>query len=363
MATVFLTGFPGFLGSALVARLLERYPAPTTVTCLIQAKYREHAEARARALESSDQTGRIVLVDGDITKPDLGLGAQWTQLQDETIEIFHLAAVYDLGVARELAMRVNVDGTDHVLDFAAGCRALERFQYVSTCYVSGRYPGVFSEKDLSKSQEFNNNYEETKYLAEVAVQQAMAEGLPGTVYRPSIVTGDSRSGETQKYDGPLYYVRWILRQPGPVALLPTVGDIGSLAVNIVPRDFVIEAISYLSDIEASLGQVYQLCDPDPPTVAETIDAIATATGKRIIRVPLPKGVAKGALEWIPGMEDLMGIEPESIEYFVLSTTYSCENTLRDLEGTGIFCPPFTSYLDNIVTFMQHHPDISSEAMV
>ena len=262
-----------------------------------------------------------------------------------------------------MANRVNVGGTRHLVAYAQECPRLQRFHYVSTCYVSGRYPGTFTEDDLSKSQTFHNHYEETKYLAELHVQQAMAGGLPATIYRPTIVTGDSHTGETQKYDGPLYYIRWILRQPTPLALLPVVGDVDTLVVNIVPRDFVIDAITYLSGIEASLGNVYHLCDPDPPSVSETIDAIQTATGKRIVRIPLPKILAKGALQYVPGVQQLMGIEPESVEYFVSPTSYTCDNTLRELEGTEIRAPSFTTYLHRIVAFMRQNPDVPSAAMV
>jgi len=120
-------------------------------------------------------------------------------------------------------MKVNVEGTRHMLDFADGCSSLRRFQYVSTCYVSGRYAGIFRETDLSKGQTFNNFYEETKYLAEVEVQEQMRQGLPATIYRPAIVVGDSRTGDTQKYDGPYFAIRWLLRQPG-IAIMPVVGD-------------------------------------------------------------------------------------------------------------------------------------------
>src|SRR5204862_3895812 len=114
----------------------------------------------------------------------------------------HLAAIYDLSVPRELGMRVNVDGTRHVLDFAERCRALRRFQYISTCYVSGHHDGVFRETDLDVGQRLNNFYEETKFLAEVEVRKR--SGLPATVSRPSVVVGDSVTGATQKFDGPYF---------------------------------------------------------------------------------------------------------------------------------------------------------------
>lgn len=363
MATIFLTGFPGFLGSALVERLLARYPQEISITCLIQAKFRALAEERVQQVASTrpGRSRRIRLLEGDITLPDLGLGQRSTALAGETIEIFHLAAVYDLGVQRKLAMRVNVDGTRHVLALAESCPNLKRFHHMSTCYVSGRYPGLFSEDDLSKSQSFNNYYEETKYLAEVDVQQAMKKGLPVTIYRPSIVTGNSKTGATQKYDGSYYYIRWILRQKR-VALLPVVGNTHRLRASVVPRDYVIDALDYLSGIEASKGKVYHLCDPQPLTVEEMIEAIGEATGRAIVRLRLPKSLAKGALLYVPGLQSLMGIEPQSVDYFVLPTTYSCENTLAALQGTGITCPPFNRYVGNLVDFMRRHPQIQSQAM-
>jgi len=363
MTAIVLTGFPGFLASALVHRLLDSYPDDTYLACIVQSKFKQMALQRAAAIEQASTRcrGRIRLYEGDITFPDLGLGGERDQLAKETKEIYHLAAVYDLAVKREIGMRVNVDGTRHVLHFAESCADLGRLHYVSTCYVSGRYLGRFAENDLQKGQKFNNCYEETKYLAEVEVQQFMRNGLPATIYRPAIVVGDSKTGATQKYDGPYYLIQWILRQPR-FAVVPTVGSSGRYRVNLAPSDFVVNAISYLSRLEASLNKVYQLCDPDPPTVAELLDILEVATGRKLVRLVLPKKIAKGALLYIPGVYAIMRIEPEAIEYFVHPTTYSCDNALRDLQGSGICCPPFAAYANRLVTFMKTHPHVSSAAM-
>src|SRR5690606_29093541 len=114
----------------------------------------------------------------------------------------HLAAVYDLSVAKDFAFKVNVTGTKNIISLALKNKA--SLHYVSTCYVSGNYPGIFSEGQLVEGQTFHNYYEETKYLAEVAVQEAIEQGLIATIYRPGIVVGHSLSGETQKFDGPYY---------------------------------------------------------------------------------------------------------------------------------------------------------------
>lgn len=360
---VFLTGFPGFLGSALVERILDRSPAGTAVVCLIQEKFRMQAEQRVTEIEQSHsgREGRVQLVTGDITRPDLGLGDLYASLPAGITEIYHLAAVYDLGVKRELAWSVNVTGTREMLRFAGQCPHLARFHYVSTCYVSGRYPGEFREDNLSVSQTFNNYYEETKFLAELSVQQAMAAGLPATIYRPSVVVGDSRTGATQKYDGPYYIIQLILRQP-QLALLPVPGNPDECEVNVVPQDYVVDAIAYLSGIAESAGKVYQLCDPRPLTLREMATAIENATGRKLLLLPLPLNLIKGVSS-MPGIRDLLHVEPELLNYFVLPTRYRCPQTLRDLEGSGISCPPFTAYVDNMVTYMRTHPDVPSAAMV
>lgn len=362
--TVFFTGFPGFLGSELLPRVMKRHGEGVTATCLVQSKFRGLAQARAEELAKAHPflSGHIQLVEGDITRPDLGLGDA-KELKEQVVEIFHLAAVYDLAVKRDLAMRVNVDGTRYLLDLARGCKRLKRFQYMSTCYVSGKYPGAFTEYDLEKGQEFNNFYEETKYLAEIEVQRRMREGLPCTIYRPAIVVGDSNTGATQKYDGPYFVMQWLLRQPAIAAVLPTVGNPRRTRVNVVPRDFVVNAIAYLSGLEKSVGRVYQLCDPNAPTVQQMLDVIGRATGKNLVKVPLPAWLARNAIAHGPGVYKLMKIPAEALDYFIHPTFYTCNNTLADLEGSGMRCPSFPEYAPRLVTFMREHPEVGAAAMV
>lgn len=362
MAKILFTGFPGFLGSELLPRVLRRSPGDAAV-CLVQAKFLEMARRRFAELVAGEPAlaDRIELTVGDITRPGLGLESG-DGLQREVREIYHLAAVYDLGVGRQVGIKVNLEGTVHTLDFAAGCPALERLQYVSTCYVSGRHAGIFGEQDLVKGQEFNNFYEETKYLAEVEVQDRMQQGLPATIYRPAIVVGNSRTGATQKYDGPYFVIRWLLRQPS-LAMMPVVGNPKAVRVNLVPSDFVVDAISYLSGLDRSAGKVYQLADPEPLTVDELIREIGRATRRMVIRVPVFLGPAKFAIDHLPGVYRLMQIPSAAIDYFVHPTHYTSDQTRADLAGSGIAVPRFTSYLPQLIRFVREHPEIGSAAMV
>ena len=317
--TVLMTGFPGLLGSALLPRILEGTDG--TAVCLVQPKYADLAERRLAELTGTAPSvdGRIRLVLGDITMPGLGLDETSIDLADIS-EIWHLAAVYDVNVERDLAVRVNVEGTRYVLDVAERCRALERMHYFSTCYVSGRYAGAFGEDDLEVGAPFSNYYEETKHRAEADVRARMSQGLPATIYRPSIVAGDSRTGETQKFDGPYFFIQLLLRQPG-VAILPLVGEPTVTRVNVVPRDFAIDAIAHLSGLAESRGRCYHIADPSPLTVDEMIDVIAAATGRKVVRVPLPRSAAKAALHRVPGADKVVRIPPPLIDYMVHPTYY------------------------------------------
>jgi thioester reductase-like protein len=364
METLLLTGFPGFLGSALLPRLLARRPGSAAV-CLVQPQHLATARERIAELEREHPlvVERVDLVTGDITAPDLGLAAADRRALDVVTEVWHLAAVYDLAVPPVIARRVNVEGTAHVLDLCRSLPRLTRLQYVSTCYVSGRYDGVFGEDVLAEGQPFRNHYESTKYEAEQLVRDAMAGGLPATIYRPGIVVGDSTTGETLKFDGPYFIAGFISRQPGPVVVVPKVGDPDAVRVCLVPRDFVVDAMDVLSVLDVSVGRTYALTDPAPPTAREVVDAFAARLGKRVVWVPLPLAPTHALIDRVPGMERLLGLPAEAVDYFASPTTYSTGNTTTDLEGTGVRCPSFDEYADRLVDFMREHAEIGSKAMV
>lgn len=348
MSVSFFTGYPGFLGAELVPRLLARSSA-ARIRCLVQPKFAALARERASGLGP-----RVEIVEGDITRT-------LTAPQDDVTEVWHLAAVYDLMVKQEVGRLVNVEGTRNVLDFAAACPRLERLHYVSTCYVSGRHPGRYLESDLDVGQSFNNHYEETKFQAELLVQQRMRSGMPGTVYRPSVVVGDSVTGATQKYDGPYFVIQWLLRQPS-LAVLPVAGNPRNFTFNMVPRDFLVRAIDHLSALPSSQGKVYQIADPEPLTVHEIIELMAEVTRRRVIRLPLTKDIARFLLQHVPGVQAVMRIPPAAVDYFVHPTSYGTANMLAGLAGSGIEVPRVRDYARRLVDFMRLHPEVSSSAM-
>jgi thioester reductase-like protein len=170
--------------------------------------------------------------------------------------------------------------------------------------------------------------------------------VPSTVYRPSVVVGDSETGATQKFDGPYFVMQWLMRQP-KLAMLPVVGRPSRYTFNVVPRDFVMRALTYLSGLTTNAGKTYALADPAPLTVDETIDTMAAVT----------KGIAKGALQYVPGLYRLMRIPPAAVDYFVHPTTYDTRNATEDLAPAGISAPHLRDYAPRLVEFARAHPDV------
>ncbi|WP_433800098.1 SDR family oxidoreductase [Actinomycetospora sp. CA-084318] len=367
MSAVLFTGFPGFLGSALLPRTLRRDPDARAVA-LVQQRWLGRAREALAEIERAEPglAGRTDLVVGDITTAGLGLDpAVADRLLGEQLEIFHLAAVYDLSVAPEIAWRVNVDGTRHVVDLARRAAAgagLRRLQYVSTCYVSGRYDGVFYEDDLELGQPFANHYDHTKHEAERVVAKARDAGLPVTIYRPSVVVGDSATGHTQKFDGPYYVLQLLLRQ-GATALMPLPRGADRVAFNLVPSDFVVDGIAALAGHDAAVGRTVALAQPNPPTVTEMAETFAAAGGKRLRVVPMPTALAAFSIDHVPGVGRLFQVPSSTLEYLTHPTLYDTAATTALLAEVGVACPSFADHVGPMVEFFRSHPEVGSAAMV
>jgi thioester reductase-like protein len=351
--TVFLTGFPGFIAGRLVERLAQE---GARFQLLVQPAFAERA--RADVARISEKTGAPVenfrLMKGDITREGLGLSAEdLEEARREATVVFHLAAIYDLGVARDLAERVNVEGTRNVNLFAKSVRNLRRYHYVSTCYVAGRRTGRILESELRHTAGFRNNYEETKYLAELEVDELKRE-LPVTIHRPSVVCGDSRTGETAKYDGVYYLINYLRIFPAALSL----ANIGNrdVRLNVVPVDFVVEAMAALARDEASVGATVQLADPAPLTTEELFNVISRNLAGRESLFTLPAPVVRTTLN-IPLSEKVTGLPRVGVPYFFLKQTYDTARASALLAPHGVACPRFPDYAHALIDFVEQHPKL------
>jgi len=351
--TIFITGFPGFIAARLVRRLAAD---GARFLLLVQpafvARAREEVTNIARATNVPEEQFRIM--EGDITQSSLGLSAADSEIaRQETTTVFHLAAIYDLAVARDLAMRVNLEGTRNVNSFVRLIRYLRRYHYVSTCYVAGLRRGLIQENELQHDAGFRNNYEETKYLAELEVEALKAE-LPVTVHRPAVVCGDSNTGETAKYDGIYYLIQYLRRWPAALTLV-NIGN-SDVHLNLVPIDFVIEAMVALAKDERAAGATVQLADPAPLTTHELFNEIARGLNGRGSWVAVPSEVVRPAL-LLPFAEKISGLPHAAVPYFFLGQTYDTTRARELLEPHGIRCPRFSDYVTNLIEFVAEHPTL------
>jgi nucleoside-diphosphate-sugar epimerase len=349
--TVFMTGFPGFIATRLVKRL-----ASEGARFILLSQPALVATARAEASEIASQTGadieRFRIVEGDITQPNLGLSE--TDLETahkETTTVFHLAAIYDLEVASDVATLVNVGGTRNVNNFVKSIAQLKRYHYVSTCYVAGKREGLIKENELAHDAGFRNHYEETKYAAEMTVA-ALKPALPITIHRPAVVCGDSHSGQTAKYDGIYYLIHYLRKWPAGLTLL-NIGN-SEVRLNLVPIDFVINAMLALAKDDLAIGMTVQLADPAPLTTHQLFDEISKAIGGRDSFATVPAGIVYPVLR-LPLAPKLTGLPHSAVPYFFLEQTYDTTIAQALLHPHAIQCPDFREYVGALVNFVAEHP--------
>ena len=351
--TIFLTGFPGFIAGRLVKRLAQD---GARFLLLVQPSWAERA--RVEVARISEETGRPAgdfrIIEGDITRPDLGMSS--AGLEDAravSTLLFHLAAIYDLAVSRDVAVRVNVEGTRRVNEFARSLKNLRRYHYVSTCYVAGLRRGLILETELEHNAGFRNHYEETKYLAELEVD-ALKGDVPLTIHRPAVVVGDSLTGETAKYDGIYYLIHYLRMHPRLLSLL----NIGNrdVRLNLVPVDFVVAAMAALARDDGAAGATVQLADPEPLTTHEIFDSLAQALAGRASRLTVPARLVRPSL-MLPFSPALTGLPHSGVPYFFLEQTYDTTRSQELLAPHGIRCPPFSSYARALVDFVERHPKL------
>jgi len=250
-------------------------------------------------------------------------------------------------------MRINAEGTKNIGDFVARLEHLDRYNYVSTCYVAGLRQGRILETELEHSAGFRNFYEESKYLAEVAVEK-LKPFLPVTIFRPSVVVGDSQSGETSKYDGIYYLIKYLVRAPHLLRIF-NVGN-HKVRLNLVPVDFVVNAMAALDADPLATGKTIALADPNPLTTAELFDVIAeNLSGKRSLFTP-PAELIKFTLS-LPFSPAITGLPHCGVPYFFVEQEYDTSRARSLLAAHGIECPSFAAYADAIITFVRKHPDI------
>jgi NAD(P)-dependent dehydrogenase (short-subunit alcohol dehydrogenase family) len=360
----FVTGATGFIGKRLVRTLLAR--KGSIVWFLVRDPSAEKL-APLYAYWGVDRR-RAIPIRGDITQPNLGIGAaDRAKLAGKVRHLFHLAAIYDLEADAGHQKAANVEGTRRVVRFAnavkAGC-----LHHMSSIAVAGLYEGTFRETMLREATHLDHPYFATKHEAERIVRKEAR--VPLRVYRPGMVVGDSKTGEMDKIDGPYYFFKLIqrIRQVLP-PWMPAIGIEGG-RINIVPVDFVVAAMDHIAHVPDVEGDTFHLVDPEPMRVGDVLNTFAQAAHAPLMSIRvnaalfgfIPKNVLKALMALTPVrrirnalMKDL-GLPEDVLRFVNYPTRFDCRQTLAALEGSGIECPRLPDYAWAIWDYWERHLD-------
>ena len=265
MQCFFVTGASGVVGGALIPVLLQQ-PA-TRVLVLLRARGEQTVAARFEALKSfwrNHYPGlppgalehRLSALTGDIGAPGLGLSeAAAAEVTRHCTHLVHCAASVRLNQPLPAARAAAVAPTAEVIALARRCTRLRKAEFVSTVGVGGRWGAPLPERWLHETRRFHNTYEQAKAEAEALVEAAVAQGLPASVHRPSMVVGDSRTGVTPHFQI-FQFLCEFLSGGSTFGLSP---QLGRATLDIVPNDFVASAIAAVAGDPGSVGQVFHLC--------------------------------------------------------------------------------------------------------
>lgn len=347
--TFLLTGATGFLGMELVARAVATDDGD--VVCVIRADDEAHAARRLTdtltTLYGNDipaaAARRLTAVAGDLERPGLGLSAAAAALVDDRVtRIVHSAASISFDLPLDEARAVNVAGTAHVLEVARRLHArgrLERHLHVSTAYVAGRHEGAVAEDDRARGEP-RNTYEQTKREAEDLLARATADGLPTVLVRPSIVVGDSRTGWTPAFNVLYWPLRALSR-----GLLPSVPADPDGLVDVVPVDYVADAIAHLAATAADVGGTYHLtAGAAAPQIEDLLDlACATLACQRPpVAPPMRPDDGAGTAD-----DHEAGVY---LPYFDVRSRFDDPRARGILGPAGIRCPALTDYFDVLMAY-------------
>lgn len=350
MSMHFFTGFPGFITSQLIRNIFQEEVTHEVCVLVLQTELKKAQKEVAAILH--EYPGReISIIEGDITLVNLGIIEKTLSNLVSKIEVFwHLAAIYDLAVPREVAWKVNVHGTSMVNDFVITLRNVKRYMYFSTAYVAGTREGKLLETELIRPQKFKNYYEETKFESEVLVENLKSH-VPITIIRPGIVCGSSETGETIKFDGPYFFLNMIDKLKA-LPFIPYIGKSTS-TINVVPVDYIIEASTFLCRQPAAEGKTLHLTDPHPHPVQEVFRTMVKEMTGRYPLGRFPFSIANLVLH-ILAVRKMLGVEIETLDYLNWNASFDCTQAQEILTKGEIQCPDFLSTMPALVQFYKQN---------
>jgi thioester reductase-like protein/short-subunit dehydrogenase involved in D-alanine esterification of teichoic acids len=347
-----VTGGTGFIGRRVVSRILSRSD-DAEVWVLVRRESLARFERLAE--EWGDRAKPLV---GDLTATGLGITDDTVTEIGDVDHVVHCAAIYDITVDEDTQRAANVDGTRAVIDLAVRLDAT--LHHVSSIAVAGSFPGEYTEEDFDVAQDLPTPYHQTKFEAEMLVRST--PGLRYRIYRPAVVVGDSRTGEMDKVDGPYYFFGLLAKLSRLPKFTPIVlPDTGR--TNIVPVDYVVDALTELMHVDEWDGRTFHLTAPKTTGLRGIYRGVAKEAGLPPLRGSLPSSVAApflkatGRAKIVRNMAATqLGIPAEILDVVDLAPTFTSDNTAEALQGKGIDVPEFRTYAPKLWRYWAEHLD-------
>lgn len=362
---IFITGATGFVGSNLTYELLNHgyrlmllvrgENAKDRIDRLLCRLYR-HPEKYNKVKE------RLEIINGDIIKKNLGISSKnIDKLSKEAGKVFHCAASVSFDETRKGKIeKQNVSGTKNMLEFMRRIN-LHELHYISTAYVAGQRTGVVYEDELDENQSFNNTYEESKFNAEKLVRKCIKEyDIISTIYRPSIIVGNSKTGKTSSFLGFYSYIKSLyilmrifkkdLKKDGKRSELAGVYYRGNLlymplrvqgltgkTLNLLPIDYVVDVIMKIFKSEANYNKTYHITNPNPPTLEHIQRSISDSLGVSGVEIVDPLNFQTNPMsQWEKFFAET--IKSFAPYFYKEEPIFSNANTQKVLNGTHVKCP-------------------------
>lgn len=355
--TILLTGVTGYIGSYVAHELLTR--TDDRIAVLVRAKTDD--EARQRLWKSMqlhldfDGFARVLprfdIYRGDLTVPQLGIEPKARErLADTMRSVIHCAASLNRK-SDKVCFNVNLRGTLELIKLAQLAHArhgLDRFSDVSTVAVAGHRNAeiVTEDEAVQWDRSDYDPYARTKKFCEHMVHELLPE-VRSTVFRPSIVLGDSRFPETTQFD--------MVRAFAALAHMRVLPLRPEWRVDIVPANYVGEAIARIHLDPSPKYGIYHLSSGEGSlTYRDIVDALQrSGHSARTFFVPKlekPFGLAVNALMSTPrkyGIAPAASLMKVFLPYLTNDTVFS---NRRVVEALGRDPAPFSDYALPLLRF-------------
>jgi myxalamid-type polyketide synthase MxaB len=352
---VFLTGATGFLGAYLLDGQLRSSPN-RLVYCLVRANNIEAAREKISnnmqhyQIWDPSYSDRIIPVLGDLALAGLGIDSEsYTMLSSQVDGILHNGAQLSQMATYSQLAKTNVLGTKNIIQLALQkCIPIQMVSSVAALEATAyRGQRILEDQDIIECEGIINGYSQTKWVSERLVLNAAKLGLPVTVYRPPLISGDSKLGVWHQ-DDLLYRLLEGCLKMGTSPDIPW-------EIDLVPVDYVANAITALAWTPQAVNRTYHLHHPSPILLSDLVQQIASF-GRPLTQIPMS--------DWIESISEDPSNPLNSMLPFFTKRWGDDQFTYPELNRKGLRAEPSSSYSSSVLnTLGINCPSFQSLALV